>query len=629
MWYDKYMEVALSPVKEQGLNTSPVEKLHPVEFTDEDGAERQLFTFEDRKGRKVKVVFYTREELPFAPEVVQGNYAVILGEPPKHRDRSEWEEFVKDVKSTSDNKNPLNPSGFSLPDAIAADKTLFLVENTPIHILDLAFYLGLEGSRWREARQKAALDKVYTDEVLNLLDDMIAGTAVGKNGELRQRQNQEGEALATLALLGDKEAREILDDKRRMLEDLDKERLRKQQEFSQKKLEALEKEGVNMPKGNVWATQVTGYRPQVTENGILVRSSFDGTGGVMTRGTVHFTLGGEITSAYGGGGSGRWEDMPYVITGDLSKIRKANGNPLMINPVDTYFLTNPGQALLIPGGHLTMPGWLPSGTIREVRDNITIYKNKGFTPEDIDRLFIDYYDNSPYIKRETQEMFKKWLWSWLWKNPDLLKGALGEDEGIKARNMKANAFAKGVDSEEIFKDLRTIGIEAAAHKLLDNNDLFDASDVNCVIQEIGRWLATKIRNGSFSEEVTGYYDRKEIEMLAASWGTNGTNRSQAHAEDLEGGSGLQYAAGNLFYAVREGRNRLAEWDRRAETDNPLRELRQGRIQIRHGDFDRRVDVEDRKSIMEYFREHIRMDLSEMIRWTRPELRRMFFVAGVI
>lgn len=621
------MEVVATPEVRNGLRIGPIEKLHPVEFTDEDGAQRQLFTFENKKGNKIRVVFYTREELPFAQEIVKDKYAVVLGEPPKHRDGSEWEEFLKDVKSTSDNKSPLNPSGFSLPDAIAADKILFLVENTPVHILDLAFYLGLEGKEWREARQKAALDRIYTKEVISLIDDMVAGTAVGENGELRQRQNQEGEALAVLALLGDKDAKEILSGKRMVLEDSDKERLRRRQEFYQQKLEALEKEGVDMPKGNVRVTQVTAYRPQVTERGILVRSSFDGTGGVMTRGTVHFTLGGEITSAYGGGG---WEDMPYVITGDLSKIREANGNPLMINPVDTYFLVNPGQALLIPGGHLTMPGWLPSGTIREVRDNITIYKSEGFTAEDIDRLFIDYYDDRLYYaKEEAQERFKKWLWSWLWKDPNLSGRPFDENEGIKARNMKANAFAEGVDSEEIFKDLRTIGIERAAHKLLDNNDLFDASDVNCVIQEIGRWLATKIRNGSFSEEVTGYYDRKEIEMLAASWGTKGSSRSQAHAEDLEGGSGLQYVAGKLFSAVKERKDELADWDRRAKTDKPPLELRQRRIQIRYGDFDQLVNVEDRKSIMEYFREHIRMNLSEMIKWTRPELRRMFFVAGVI
>lgn len=618
------METAPSPVREQGLGTRPIEKLHPVEFTDEDGAQRQLFTFENKKGNKIKVVFYTREELPFAQEITKDKYVVILGEPPKHRDCSEWEEFVRDIKDTSENKNPLNPSGFSLPDAIAADRTLFLVENTPVHILDLAFYLGLEGKEWREARQKAALDKVYTDEVLNLLDDMIAGTAVGENGELGQRQNQEGEALAVLALLGDKEAREILDEKRRMLEDSDKERFRKRQEFYQKKLKTLEKEGVDMPKGTVQATHVTAYRPQVTENGILIRSSFDGTGGAMTRGTIHFTLGGEITSAYGGGG---WEDMPYVITGDLSKIREANGNPLMINPVDTYFLTNPGQPLLIPGGHLTMPGWLPSGTIREVRDNITIYKNKGLTAEDINSLFSDYYDKWDYAKEEAQEKFKGWLWMWLRKDPHLPGARLDDkDERIETRNIKAYAFAKGVDSEEIFKDLRTIGVERAAHKLLDNNDLFDPGDINRVIQGIERWLATKIRNANFSTEVTGYYDKKEIEILAASWGTKGSSRSQAHSEDTEAGSGLQNVAGELFSAVKERKDKLADWDRRAKTDKPPLELRQGRIQIRYGDFNRLMDVEDRKSIMKYFREN-RQSLGINV-W-RPELRRMFFVAGVL
>ncbi len=51
--------------KEHAAIPNPVEKLHPVDFVDADGAQRELFTFEDKTGHKVKVVFYTREELPF------------------------------------------------------------------------------------------------------------------------------------------------------------------------------------------------------------------------------------------------------------------------------------------------------------------------------------------------------------------------------------------------------------------------------------------------------------------------------------------------------------------------------------------------------------------------------------
>lgn len=619
------MEVATPEVR-SGLRISPIEKLHPIEFIDGDGAQRQLFTFETKKGNNVQVVFYTREELPFFKEIIKNKYTVILGEPPKHRDRSEWEEFVKDVKNISENRNPLSPLPVLLHDAIAADKTLFLVENTPVHILDLAFYLGLEDREWKEARQKAALEGIYTPEVIGLIDDMIAGTVVGGNGERGQRRNQKGEALAVLALLGDKQAREMLDEKRKVLKDLDKERLIRQQKFSQKKLEELEKEGVGIPKGGVWVTHVTAYRPQVTEKGILIKPSFDASGGVMTRGTIHFTLGGEVTSAYGGGG---WEDMPYVVTGSLSKMRDVNGNPLMVNPVDTYFLVNPGQPLLVPEGHLTMPGWLPSGTIRETRDNITIYKNKGFTAEDIDRLFSDYYDDKPlFIKEEAQERFKEWLYLWLWKNPNISSSGIGSrNREIDERNIniKIGTFTEEVDAEKIFNDLRTIGVDAAARKLLEGNELFSQKDVEKMTQGVMRWLATKIRNGGLSENIRGYYDEKELEMLAATWGTKGSSRSQAHFEDSESGSGLQYVAGKLFSAVKERRDELAEWDRRAKTDNPSPGLRQGRIQISHGDFEP-VDVEDRKSIMKYFREH-RMNLNENV-W-RPQLHRMFFVAGVI
>lgn len=617
------MEIT-SPEARDGLKANPIEKLHPVEFTDEDGARRQPFTFENRKGNKIKAVFYTREELPFAQEVVRGNWAVVLGEPPKHRDRSEWEGFVKDVKNTSENKNPLNSDGFGLREAIAVDKALFLVENTPVHILDLAFYLGLEGKGWRQARQKAALDGIYTAEAISFIDDMIAGTTVGEDGKLRQRQNQEGEALAVLALLGDPEARKVLDARKRVLEELDAKREEGYKEFRRSKFEKLAGEGIEVPKGEVRATHVTAYRPRITEKGILIRSSFDGTQGAVTRNTIHFALGGEISSAYGGGG---WEDMPYVVTGDLSETREANGNPLMINPVDTYFLVNPGQPLLVPGGHLTIPGWLPSGTIREIGDNITIYKNKGFTPEDIDRLFSDYYDKKPYYaKEEARGRFKAWLGSWL-RN---LTGRVFDENGEeKAKDIKIYEFAKSLDAEEIFSNLRTVGIEAAAHKLLGDNRLFNQNDVKRIIEKVERWLATKTRNAGFSEEVAGYYDNREIEMLAASWGTQGSSRSQAHSEDIHGGFGLTNYAGKVFDQVRRTKRELAEWDRKMrENPRALIELRQPWVSVDYGALAPRINVEDRKSIMEYFRSH-RFDLSIEDKIIKSENRRMFFVAGVI
>ncbi len=311
-----------------------------------------------------------------------------MGEPPKHRDRQEWNEFVGDVKAASGNDNPLHPRSFHLREAIKAGNALFFVENTPVHILDLAFHLGLEGKEWRNARQKAAHEKIYTNEVIDVLDDMIAGTVINNEGSLVRRQDQRGEALAVLALLGDNDARETLDKKKDVMLRMDEEKDKQHKEFAERRYRELLAEGRRLP-DKVLATHVTKYKPMITEKGVLIQSSFDGTNGVMTRNTIHFSLRGPISGAFGGGD---WEAMPYVVTGDLSKIRDVNGNPLMINEIDTYFLVNPGQPLLIPEAELTMPGNLPKGTIEEMRGGTRFYKSKDLAPEDIDKLYSEYFD---------------------------------------------------------------------------------------------------------------------------------------------------------------------------------------------------------------------------------------------
>lgn len=605
-----------------------IERLSPVNFIDADGANREIFTFQNKRGNSIGVIFYTREELPFSEDAVRGKYAVILGEPPRHRARAEWDEFVNGVKTTSDNRAPLDQSNATLRQATAQNRMLYFVENTPVHLLDLAFHLGLEGNQWRDARQKAALEKVYTADILNLIDDAIAGTTVDDNGNLRRRENQQGEALAVLALLGDKDARETLDKKRGVLATSDEKRVKEQQEFRQKKLEDLGKEVSRIPDG-FGVTHITSFKPEVTDKGILIRSSFDGTNGVMTRTTVHFTLGGPITSGYGGGG---WEEMPYMIRGDLSRIRDANGNPVMINPVDTYFMVNPGQPLLIPEGHLTMPGQLPNGAVRAERGNLTIYKDKEFTPEDIDRLFTDYYDNALYIQMDVQDKFRRSLSNWLRKNDS--QGAFGTDEAIRDINRQTHVFFQNVDPQEIFRNLRTVGVRETLDKLLQGNSIFDETDKNLLTHRIEQWLATKARNASFDEIVYSYGDylssggkQRGIEMLAASWGTKGTTRSQAHSENSEGGFGLTNAAGKIFDEVRRGKERMAKWEQEKK-GGKMHELKPSYITVNLGDQER-VDVEDRTSIMRHFRKIDRIDLGHIPHGLRPELRRMMFVAGVI
>lgn len=615
---------APSVAEEQVSSQNPIEKLHPVEFQDADGANRELFIFKDRQGNQIKVVFYTREELPFSQAIVAGNFPIILGEPPKHRDQEEWDEFVGSVKSASENHTPLDQNSFRLMEAKKAGNTLFFVENTPVHILDLAFHLGLGGSQWRNARQKAAFERIYTPEVIDLIDDCIAGTVVDDEGKVGKRKDQKGEALAILALLGDKEAREILDKKKDVITGLDEERDKRYKEFFEKRYEDLLKEGAAMPRGIQWATHVTSYKPQVTEQGVLLRSSFDGTNGAMTRNTIHFSLNGAISDAFGGGG---WENMPFVISGNLSKIRDVNGNPVMINEIDTYFLVNPGQQLFIPDAQLTMPGHLPKGVIEKTKDGVRFYKAKDLTPEDIDTLFREHFDNyNGAMKKDIVDFFFRDKLAF-WLNAREQQEEPSQEELIKIAD-----FARLADIDtmlSIFSNLRTEGIEKTVRKLLDDvgTKIFNEKGIQNICRKVERWLVERIRNGTFWESTlrrSNSNSGANTMLLAASWGTKGSNRSQAHSEDVDGGRGLEFAAGRIFQALREHKEREERWKKEREERGIFNGLRPRLAYPYYGP----VIGEDRKSIMGAFRNE-RISFLERGMIMRPENRRMFFVAGVV
>lgn len=595
---------------------NPVEQLDPMEFTDEDGARREVFEFKTVKGNRVGVVFYTREELPFSSEILKGREGFILGEVPKHRDAVEWQGFVDDVRSASNpSRNPCDLNSFQIKQAFEQDRALLFVENTPVHILDAAFLLGLEGGIWRNARQKAALDRIYTPEVIGIIDDMIAATVVDDKGHFVHRENQRGEALTLMALLGNGHAREILDEKKKIIEREDERRSREKEDSAKRKEADLMIEGVKMP-GKVWAFHTTNYRPKITPQGIELTSSFDATGGVMTRNTIHFSLNEPITGHYGISGI---ENLPYVVIGDLAAMRQVNGNPLMINRVDTYFVLNPGQRLIIPNGELKMPGHLPYGVISEKQGQITIYKNEGLSTEDINTIFLKYYDEiSPRGKEEIHRLFRDKLSGWLRQSKDLPK-----EEAIRRHNFTLNA-----DCEAIFSNLRTKGIEQAITTIFfDGNIQANGKEEETIKKNVENWLVSKIRNETFREIVsTDDSDLREAEnfkLLAASWGTNASNRSQAHSEDPDGGFGLQNWAGRIFDAVRED---MTSWVRERKTDplalKPITRLNWNRLN------EEGIDIEDRKSIMDAFR-HSRLSILAGDRMMRPENRRMYFLAGLI
>lgn len=73
----------------------------------------------------------------------------------------------------------------------------------------------------------------------------------------------------------------------------------------------------------------------------------------VARGTIHFTVNSRVENHLGGSG---WEgDENYVIIANLASILESDEAPVAANCVDTYFESNPGEPLVLPGAILLKP----------------------------------------------------------------------------------------------------------------------------------------------------------------------------------------------------------------------------------------------------------------------------------
>lgn len=598
---------------------SPVEKLKPQEFVDADGAKRQLFTF-NKRGAPVGVVFYAKEDLPFSEDVLKEKEGFVLGGPPNFRDIGEWDSFLGDVqKASKTHHSPTAIHNFNRQKAVDSGEAVFFVENNSVSILDMAFILGLEGSDLRNERKAAAIDRRFGPMVKSIIDNAIAGTVVDDEGKITKRENQEGEALALQALLGDGDAQALLEKKRQVLEKRDFEKKERIDEWASKTVERLTKEGVRMPQ-HVIATHTTRYKPVITEEGIELQTSFDATGGKSLRGNIHFSTVGAVDSRLGGGG---WDEMPYVISGDLKAIRDRNGNPRKIAEIDTYFTVSPGERLVVPNAHLTMPGWVPEGVLRENRGRVTIYKNKDLTARDVDAVLTDYYDkrySQGLILEKVKDCFNSVLWS-----------KKVNDGKADSRREGYIAFIEKLNPEKFLNDTRQQGIQEAVKEALVGYSQSEADDIVNLSKGMESVFVTAIRNGGFYSTTGSGEDSQEskaLVLLAASWGTRGDTSRQAHFNDPEG-LGLEAAVSYpVLREAKRARERLGSYDREERetpSDGTLRTPRffYESFDIGYGANQKKVSLNSRAEIMEAVRED-RGFLSE-----DPRTRRMHYLAGVI
>lgn len=512
-----------------------IEALKPRDFVDADGIDRQLFTFTTPQGSEVQAVFYSKEDLPFDKQILEGRNGFIIGTKPNFRAEEEWQEFIKDVSQASANKSsPLQINSPVFRDTVENGSATIFVENSPVGLIDFASIVGTIDPKWREARRLAAVDRRFTPEVLDLIDSVIAGAHVDDSGKIGPRNKQEGEVLAVMALTGDEKAKTLLEQKKDVVRQMESLAMQKRKEQADHKLADLEAKGIK-PYSSETLFHATRFKPVRTEKGLEIETTFDGSKGKQTRVSIHLHPG-EVLDDHA---MGSWDKASYIVSGDLKAIVEANpDNAILrtVSPFDIYFTVSPGTRLVIPDGVLTKPGILPEGTLRENRGNEIIYKKEMLKPKDIDS-YVEKYPK--VVQTPIGEVFMDPLCKILEKVPGT--NTLADPNQFK----ELQTFTKQIDTKAFWDVCRTEGVKAAVDSVLNSYtfDPLDQSLSDQIADIISRSISTSIRNNrvGYSYQMKGDLmgENSWFAATAYSFGAKFDPTTEAHFNENWAGNGKE------------------------------------------------------------------------------------------
>ncbi len=177
-------------------------------FVDAEGVTRNLYEVELQSGKKLSIVFYPKNTLPYNEEVAKGE-VLLFGTEPTSRSKEAWDTFVSSLRKTS--------SGFREEAANLAESSkdvVAFVEVDPFQIARLAKALGSKSEfvdnivKWGESK-----DWRIGKEENRAIDALIAGTIIDEEGNLSSKRNADGAYLMLKWMLGDRDAERILQSK--------------------------------------------------------------------------------------------------------------------------------------------------------------------------------------------------------------------------------------------------------------------------------------------------------------------------------------------------------------------------------------------------------------------------------
>ncbi|HIH10721.1 TPA: hypothetical protein HA241_00860 [Candidatus Woesearchaeota archaeon] len=328
------------------------EKLQPRTEKDDAGFERSVYTING-----VTFSFKGREELP-TYQTLTSSRTTLLGEAPNWAEAEDYQKYQEQLKQTQTQEGS--------PQHFVANKTL-------LGTVELAMQLGSKDSSLPQLREELAKG-IYSPRALTLLDALVASN-YGDSIRYGGRPENQAEAVVLLSLLGDGQAQTAVAE--------NVESLREYETSKQAHRERRKIDDEPLKPQELCVVHATRYKPEATEDGgFLIPTTFDATKGKVLRNTVHTALNHKVA----GHMYGSWGDAGYVVISPFEKMMEANGVPTVLNTIDTYWATNPGEPLVFSNGTLVAPGGAEVQGLYQQEGNVVKFKSAGLDRQDLINL---------------------------------------------------------------------------------------------------------------------------------------------------------------------------------------------------------------------------------------------------
>lgn len=329
---------------EQSLPTNPTEssppplsseqlvreKLAPTVEVDNAGFERKIYSHNG-----TTFSFRGREELPLHDSLKTKRVEIVGDEPPNKTSVKEHDEYVAQFDRPSS-------SG-------TANAPHLLASKTPLGVVELAIKLGVTHPSLRLARDEIKTG-VYSDFTLNLIDKIIGSSFVSDEGEvLGPHPSMDAEALVVLDQLGDPQAHVLVDEKMNKLNEYDVQRNERVAHESLEHSDLRFADVDEVTPNELMCVHATSFAPDESPDGMVtITTTCDATHGKVPTNSIHFTLNHRVM----GHDRGNWDESPYILLAPYAGVQSKNGNPQLIDAVDTWWSRNPGEKLKVPSASI-------------------------------------------------------------------------------------------------------------------------------------------------------------------------------------------------------------------------------------------------------------------------------------